>query len=73
MRLLQCTAPLHGSVGSATPAMHRLTAWGQWAVELVQRTVSLLGGSEQCNSCNALPHRVGAVGNGTPAMCGPTS
>ena len=35
-----CNAPLHclGAVGSATPAMHRLTAWGQWTAQLVQCT-----------------------------------
>ena len=48
--------------------MHRLTALGQWAVELLQRTTSLPGGSGQWNSCNALPHCLGAVGSGTPAM-----
>ena len=53
--------------------MHRLTAQWQWGVELPQRTASLPGGSRQCNSCNAPPHRPGAVGSGTPAMCGPTS
>ena len=48
--------------------MHCLTAWGQWAVELLQCTASLPRGSGQCNSCNALPHCLGAVGNATPAM-----
>ena len=64
--------------------MHCATAWGQWAVELLQCTASLHGGSGQwnscnappslpggsgqCNSCNALPHCLGAVGSGTPAM-----
>ena len=64
--------------------MHCLTAWGQWAVELLQCTASLPGGSGQCNSCNALPHCpggsgqcnscnalphcLGAVGSATPAM-----
>ena len=48
--------------------MHYLTALGQWAVELLQCTASLPGGSGQCNSCNALPRRLGAVGSGTPAM-----
>ena len=73
-----------GAVGSAIPAMHCPTAWGQWAVQLLQRTASLpggsgqwnscnalphcLGGSGQCNFCNALPHRPRAVGSGTPAM-----
>ena len=73
--LLQCTASLSGAVGSATPAIHcrtawgavgsatpamrRIAAWGQWAVERLQRTASLPGGSEQWNSCNALPHCLG--------------
>ena len=50
--------------------MHYLTALGQWAVELLQCTALLPGGSGQCNSnsCNALPHCLGAVGSGTPAM-----
>ena len=48
--------------------MHCLTAWGQWAVELLQCTAALPGGSGQCNSCNALPHCLGAVDSATPAM-----
>ena len=48
-----CNALPHclGAVGSATPATHCHTAWGQWAVELLQRTASLPGGSGQWNSC----------------------
>ena len=73
-----------GAAGGATSTMHGLTAWGQWAVQLLQCTApvpwgqwevevlqctdSLPGGSGQCNSCNALPHCLGAVGSGTPAM-----
>ena len=56
-----------GAVGSATCAMHCLTALGQWAAELLQCTASLPGGSGQCNSCNALPHCRGAVGGATLA------
>ena len=56
-----------GAVGSATPAMHCLTALGQWAVELLSSTATLPRGSGQCNSCNALPHCLGAVGSATPA------
>ena len=57
MELLQCTASLPwgsrpcnpcnalphclGAVGRATPAMHYLTAWGQWTVQLLQCTASL--------------------------------
>ena len=48
--------------------MHCLTTLGQWAVELLQCTASLPGGSGQRNSCNALPHCLGAVGSETPAM-----
>ena len=57
-----------GAVGSATPVTHCLTAWGQWAVQLLQCTASLPGGSGQCNSCNALPRCLGAVGSATSAM-----
>ena len=46
--------------------MHSLTAWGQWAVELLQCTAPLPGCSGQCNSCNTLPHHRGAVGSATP-------
>ena len=56
------------AVGSATPAMHCLTAWGQWAVELLQCSAPLPGGSGQRNSCNALPHCLGAVDTVTPAV-----
>ena len=48
--------------------MHCLTAWEQWAVELLQCTSKLRGGCGQWNSCNALPHCLGAVGNTTPVM-----
>ena len=48
--------------------MHCPTAWGQWAVELLQCTASLPGGSGQRNSCNTLPHCLGAVGSATPAI-----
>ena len=105
VQLLQCTTSLPGgsgqwhscnalphclgAVGSATPAMHCLTAWGQWtaqllkctaslpwgqwAVQLLQCTASLPGGSGQCNSCNALPHCLGAADSATPAMHCPTA
>ena len=72
---------------SGNSAVYCLTAWRQWAVELlqhiaslgqravelVQRNASPPAGRGQCNACNALPHRLGAVGSGTPAMRGPTS
>ena len=54
--------------GSGTNVTHCLTAWWQWAVELLQRTASLPGGSGQWNSCNALPHCLGAVGSAIPAV-----
>ena len=65
-----CNALSHclGAVGGATSTMHGLTAWGQWAVELLQYTASLPWGSGQWNSFNALPHCLGAVGSATPAM-----
>ena len=58
-----------GAVGSATFAMHCFIAWGQWAVELLQRTASLAGGSGAVR-CPAT-HCVavwGAVGSVTFAM-----
>ena len=62
-----------GAADSATPAMHCPTAWGQWAVQLLQYTASLPWGSRQCNSRNALPHCLGAVDSATPAMHCPTA
>ena len=42
-----CNALPHclGAVGSATPAMHCHNAYEQWAVQLMQCTASLPGGS----------------------------
>ena len=48
--------------------MHRRTASGQWAMQLLQCVASLPGVSGQCNTRNALPHCLGARGNGTPIM-----
>ena len=45
-----------------------LTDWGQWAVELMSCIASLPGGSGHCNSCNTLPHCLGALGSATPAI-----
>ena len=56
-----------GAVGNGNSASHCLTAWGRWAVQLLQSAASLPGGSGQCNSCNALPQCPGAVGSATPA------
>ena len=47
--------------------------WGQWAVDLVQYTAPPLGGSGQWISCNTLPHCLGAVGSGPPAVHCPTA
>ena len=73
VELLQRTASL-GAVGSATRAMHCHTAWGRWAVEVVQRAgplpegTGVPSGSVQWKPRNALPHCLGAVGRGIPAM-----
>ena len=48
--------------------MHSPTAWGQWAMELLQCTVPLPGDSGQWYSCNALPLCLGALGSGPPTM-----
>ena len=65
-----CNALRHclGAVDTVTPAVHRLTAREQWAVQLLRRTASLPGGSGQWNPCNALPGCLGAAGSATPAM-----
>ena len=65
-----CSALPHcpGAVGSGAPTTYFLTAKGQWAVELLQRTVSTHGGVGQWNCYNALPYCLGAVGGGTPTM-----
>ena len=50
--------------------MHYLTAWGKWALEIVQYrgtkllqcSASLPGVIGQCNSCELVPHRPRAVG-----------
>ena len=68
VRLLQNTATLPAAVGSGSPTIHRCTAWGQWAMELLRHTATLPAGSGQWNSCNILPHCLGAVGNGTPTI-----
>ena len=68
VQLLQRTPSLPGAVGSASAAIHCLAAWGQWVVQLLQHTASLPWGSGPCNSCNTLPHCLGAVGTETPAI-----
>ena len=47
---------------SGTPVTHRHSAWGQWAVQLLQCTTALPGGSGQWNSCNARAHQLGGRG-----------
>ena len=42
--------------------MHCLTAWGQWAVELLQYTATPPGDGGQWNSCNARTHQLGRWG-----------
>ena len=39
--------------------MQALTAWGQWVVELLSCTATLLGGFGTWKFCNALGHRPG--------------
>ena len=56
-----------GAVGSANPVMHRLIAWGQWAVGL-QHTASLTARSGLWNSCNKVAHCLRVVGGATPAL-----
>ena len=48
--------------------MHCLRAWGQLAVERLQCTAIVPGGSGQWNCCTALPHCLGAAGTQPPAM-----
>ena len=67
-----------GAVGSGTPAIHCLQAWGDGEscqgggrclrAELLQCTASLPGGIGQWSSCHAMPHYLGAVGSATPAI-----
>ena len=42
-------------------------------MDLLQYTASLPGGTGQWNSCNTLPHCLGAVGRGPPAIHCPTA
>ena len=51
--------------------MHCHTTHRQWAAELVPCTASVIRCSRQWILCNASPHCLAAVGNGTPSMyCG---
>ena len=56
------------ALGSGTLVVHRRTTWGKWAVELLWYAAALPGGNGQWKSCSALPHYLGAVGSGTPAV-----
>ena len=55
------------------PAALLLSAWAQWAADLLQCTAPLPGRSGQWTSCNTLPHCRGAVGSGPPSMHCPTA
>ena len=59
-----CNAMLRclGAVGSAAPAMHRHTAWGQWAVELLLCTATPPEGGGQRSSRNARARQLGGRG-----------
>ena len=61
--LLQYAGPLSGETGNRT--QEAVTAE---SADLLQCTASLPRGTGQWNSCHALPHRLGAVGSGTPTM-----
>ena len=52
----------------SSPSVHCLIDGEQWAADVPLCTASLLGSSGQWKSCNALPHRRGAVGSGTSAI-----
>ena len=55
-----------GAVGSGSPTVYRHTAFGRWALDLLQHTAALPRGSGLWNFCNALPHCLGVVGSGAP-------
>ena len=57
-----------GAGGSGNDGTHCLTAWGLWAVELMQCTARLPGEAEQWNCHNALPYCLGALDSATPVM-----
>ena len=76
------------AVGRATLATCCLSACGKWVVELLLCTTTLMGAvgygspartaslpavSGLCNSCNTLPHCLGAVASATPAMHCPSA
>ena len=63
-RCNSCNAPPHclGAVGRGTPVTQCLTAWGQWAVQLVQLNATPPGGSGQWNCFNAPAYQLGGQG-----------
>ena len=72
--LLQYTAPLPGGQWAVDLLQYTASLpGGQWAVELLQCTVRMPGGSGQWTSCNTLPHCLGALGSGPPALHCPTA
>ena len=66
LQLLQ--GPHHGAPGSCWDLAHCLTTLGQWAVGPLVHAASLSRGSGQEISCFSLPHCLGAVGSGNPAL-----
>ena len=62
-----CCCALH-CTALCVPCCTAVVGRGQWAVDLLQRTATPPGGYGQWNSCNALPHCLGAVGSGTAAV-----
>ena len=66
-----CGGALLGAVhctALCVPCRTALVGSGQWAVGLLECIATLPVGSGQCSSCNALPHCLGALGSGTPAI-----
>ena len=58
--------PYPWSMPGGIIAAHCLTAFGQWAMELLLDTSTLPGDSAYWTSCIALPESLGVVGRGTP-------
>ena len=57
-----------GAAGTAVHVMQGPSAWGQWAVQLLQCTASLPWSGGPWNSCDTPPHCPGALGCATPAI-----
>ena len=58
----QCVA---GLALPGTPVRQCPTAWGAWAMGLLQYTASMPAGCGQWDSCNTQPHCLGALGSAT--------